>query len=93
MTQPSIYHVRPSSRRLTRQDGKLEKDQKTDIFPFNCKETVVAAPSKLFPSHPIDKFDDYSRPVVMHRLCRAVQDYLPELSDEVVVSYALLISR
>ena len=71
----------------------MDKDSKIDVFPYNCKEGIVVASSKLFPPHTIDEFDDFNRSVVTHRLCRYIQDHLSDLDDEVLVSYALLISR
>jgi hypothetical protein len=82
MNQSSIYH-----------DGKSFKEMDPEVFPFNTKEETLIAPSTLFPVQPLDKFDDYSRAIIMYRLCRFFQDHLPELEDQVLVAYGLLIVR
>lgn len=47
----------------------------------------------MFPVQPLDKFDDYSRSMIMYRLCRFVQEHIPEVDDLVLVVYALLMAR
>ncbi|PJF19315.1 40S ribosomal protein S23 [Paramicrosporidium saccamoebae] len=82
MSQPTIYH-----------DGKSSKEMDPEVFPFNTKEETLTAPSTMFPAQPLDKFDDYSRATIMYRLCRFFQDHLPEVEDQVLVVYGLLIVR
>lgn len=69
-------------------------DHDKDVYPWNLRgERSLSPDSHLYPNQPLDKFDEPSRLILTHRLCRVALDHLPELSQYVLLAFALLISR
>lgn len=54
--------------------------------------TEIRPSASINPLKPVTRLDGHSRSVITHRLCRCVQDHLPDLEDQVVLLYTLLLS-
>ncbi len=81
LKQASVYHL-PGDKPVP------------ERFPYRMgDETVVKPDPLMYPSRPLNRIDDYSRPIVFYRLCRFFQDNFPNLPFSGKLAYCILIER
>lgn len=81
LQQSSIYHL-------------ADKAAAEPRFPWATgRDSLIKPDPLMYPTRPITKIDEYSRPIVYFRLCRFLQDNLPSLPVMTKICYCVLIER
>jgi len=83
LAEPSIYHQKAN-----------KVADFGNIYPWKSgsQKKITPDPS-IYPTRPITKIDEYSRPIVFYRLSRFLQDNLPSLPTITKITYYVLLER